>query len=120
MQPCFIWTQEGNAPIVHIHRAWQVTCVLPTLAISASVLSCQWGFLFSVVWFCVCSVVCVCVNLTSQLAHIGIGVTLGPLGIAVGQSLDPLGVAMFRDTCSHCHCDVNTHMQSWILNVVQA
>lgn len=62
----------------------------------------------------------VCVHLTSQLAHIGIGVTLGPLGIAMGQSLDPLGVAMFRDTCSLCHCDVNTHMQSWGLNVVQA
>lgn len=72
------------------HQAWQVTRVLPT-AISDSVLSCQWGFSFSVVCFCVCSLVCVCAPdfSASSDRH---RTNFGPLGIAVGDAWKPLGV----------------------------
>lgn len=41
------------------------------------------------------------------------------LSLHWGDPLKPLGVPVFTDTCSQCHFDVNTHMQSWSLNVVQ-
>lgn len=87
------------------HQAWQVTRVLPT-AISDSVLSCQWGFSFSVVCFCVCSLVCVCVHLTSQLAQIGIGLTLDHLALQWGMP-GSLWVFPLSPRCQQAHAELD-------------